>query len=127
MGLFHRKYRHTSKYWLITKPCRALTRDSGNQGCAKFIGIFILLIILLYIIIRYWAVILAVAIIFIIRSVTNAEFEELLNNSHIAEDSKQLCLDSSIYAKKLEHLQTLRDRFSKNNNNVNYKIGDNYE
>lgn len=76
---------------------------------------------------RYWAVILAAAIIFIIRSVTNAEFEELLDNSHIAEDSKQLCLDSSIYAKKLEHLQTLRDRFSKNNNNVNYKIGDNYE
>lgn len=122
MGLFHRKYRHTSKYWLITKPCRALTRDSDNQGCAKFIGIFILLIILLYIIIRYWAVILAAAIIFIIRSVTNAEFEDLLDNN-IAENSKQLCLDSSIYAKKLEYLQTLRDRFSKNNNNTNY----NYE
>ena len=124
MGFFHRKYRHTSKYWLITKPCRALTRDSDNQGCAKFIGIFILLIILLYIIIRYWAVILAAAIIFIIRSVTNAEFEDLLdNNNNIAENSKQLRLDSSIYAKKLEYLQTLRDRFSKNNNNANY----NYE
>lgn len=119
MGLFKRKYRHSAKYILVTKTTRKITNvssDSENSGCLKFIGYGILLIIALFIVIRYWALIIAPIVIYVVRQLAVSYMDDVSTDYMDCidiDDNGALVLtaDTSKAAHRLNALLYLRKRF----------------